>query len=98
MNTSVCASSRVTPLVAIAVVMCAASVPVPSAAAIVPRLGAAHGSIVLVQGVCRVGEYASHDHAISVRNTLQSRGYQAWIENHGSLYSGTRTYVVFVRC
>lgn len=98
MSTSVCVSFRLARVVGIAAVICAASVSALPATAIVPPTGASRGGIVLVQGVCRVGEYASQDYAISVRNTLQRRGRQAWIENHGSLYSGTRTYVVFVRC
>ena len=69
-----------------------------ASAAIVPPASAPRGGIVLVQGVCRVGDYVTHDRAIVVRNSLQHRGHQAWIEHHGSLYAGTRTYVVFVRC
>ena len=70
----------------------------PAGAAMTPQAAAPHAAIVLTQGVCRVGDYASHDHARAVVSNLQSRGYQAWVEHHGSLYSGTRTYVVFARC
>ena len=45
--------------------------------------------------VRRLGDYISHDHAIRVRNAIRSRGFQAWIEYHGSIISGSRTYVVF---
>ena len=70
-----------------------------SASAAPPSRAVAPASaIVLAQSVCRVGDYASHDHAISVRDNLQHRGRRAWIEHHGSLYSGTRTYVVFTFC
>ena len=53
-------------------------------------------------GYCKqfVGEYATNDRAIAVRNDLGRRGINAWIETHGSYLSGTRTYVVYaqVRC
>jgi len=50
------------------------------------------------QGYCgrRVADFATNDRAIAVRNELAQRGYQAWVEAEGSLYSGTRSYVVFV--
>jgi len=87
--------ARIAGVAAVVVSVWGAALP---AAAIAPPAGASRSLIVLVQGVCRIGDYVSHDHAISVRNSMQSRGYHAWIEHHGSLYSGTRTYVVFVHC
>ena len=55
--------------------------------------------LTFAQGWCvyRVGDYPSQDHAFAVRSNLAARGLEAWIENHGSLYAGTRTYVVFAR-
>lgn len=53
--------------------------------------------LVLAQASCTqfVGEYASHDHAIRVKNELLRKRFNAWIEHHGSYLSGTRTYVVY---
>jgi hypothetical protein len=98
MSTTMWPRNRLARLAGVATLVTAAWVAALPAAAIAPPAGAPRGGIVLVQGSCRVGEYASHDHAISVRNTLQSRGYDAWIVHHGSLHAGSRTYVVFVRC
>lgn len=99
MNASLRPRSPFSRLVASSIVAFAALAAAPPAgAAMTPQAAAPHASIVLAQGVCRVGDYVSHDHARAVVNNLQSRGYQAWVEHHGSLYSGTRTYVVFARC
>ena len=99
MNASLRSRSPFSRLVASSIVAFAAlAVVAPAGAAMTPQAAAPHAATVLTQGVCRVGDYASHDYAIAVRNNLQSRGYQAWVEHHGSLYSGTRTYVVFARC
>lgn len=80
-------------LVGLALFGSAASAAAPPAAS--ERLGAPW---LLAQAQCtrRVGTYATNDRAFAVRNQLVSQGYRAWIETHGALYEGTRTYVVFV--
>jgi|APFre7841882724_1041349.scaffolds.fasta_scaffold00684_3 hypothetical protein len=53
---------------------------------------------VVAQAQCvrRVGNYATNDRALAVRNELAAQGYRAWVETEGSLYGGTRSYAVFV--
>lgn len=98
MSTSTRPRTRLARLAGVAAAAVVAWIAALAAAAIAPPANAPRGGVVLVQGVCRVGDYVTHDRAIVVRNALQNRGQDAWIEHHGSLYSGTRTYVVFVRC
>lgn len=61
-----------------------------------PRDAALTWQVAQAQCTRRVGDYVTNDRAFAVRNQLLSQGYHAWIEAHGSLYAGTRTYVVFV--
>ena len=98
MHTSIGLRSRCPRRTGVAALVLLASIATSTAHAIVPSGGDARSLVVRVQSVCRVGDYVTHDHALSVRNEMLRRGYHAWIEHHGSLYAGTRTYVVFVRC
>lgn len=52
---------------------------------------------VMTRGLCQafIGEYATNDRALGAMNEIRRRGYNAWIEYHGSYLSGTRTYVVY---
>lgn len=99
MDRSVGSRSRCARLAGIAVVIGTAWIATSPAYAILPPGSQVRSLVVPVQGgVCRVGDFATHDRAMAVRNEMLRRGHHAWIEHHGSLYSGTRTYVVFVRC
>lgn len=62
------------------------------------RLASALEPWIVAQRVCsrRIGNYATNDRALAVRNQLAAQGYRAWVETEGSLYGGTRSYAVFV--
>src|SRR5262245_29514741 len=91
--------SHVAAAAAIAAALVAMAIASPAPARPVAPAPAAAAPVILTQGWCvyRVGDYPSQDHAFQVRNNLAARGIDSWIENHGSLYAGTRSYVVFAR-
>jgi len=91
--------SHIAAAAAIAAALVALALAPPAPAHPVAPAPTASAPVILAQGWCvyRIGDYPSQDHAFQVRNGLMARGLDAWIENHGSLYAGTRTYVVFAR-
>ena len=63
-----------------------------------PRYGYGYGSGA-PQQLCerRIATCALRGRAIAVLNNARQNGYQAWIEEHGSILNDTRTYVLFAK-